>query len=127
RTLASTHARFGGLLRQRTIREDVDPHLAAALDVPIDRDTGGFDLAVGHVAVLQRLDAVLAEVNLGAALGEALPLRRVALPPLHLAWDEHVSALRLLIGLWLSDLRSAGGSRFTRSTCLLRARKSGVE
>src|SRR2546430_11374243 len=46
-----------GLLGQRPVRVDGDPHLAATADVPGHRDPGRLDLAVGHVGVLQCLDA----------------------------------------------------------------------
>src|SRR4051794_9582121 len=43
--LAGAHARLRRLLRDRLVREDVDPDLAAALDVTGHRDSGGLDLA----------------------------------------------------------------------------------
>ena len=61
RALAGTHAGLGRLLGQRTVRVDVDPHLAATLDVPGHGDTGGLDLAVGDVGRLEGLDAVVTE------------------------------------------------------------------
>src|SRR6185503_6624324 len=70
RTLTGTHAGFGRLLGQRTVREDVDPHLAATLDVPVDGDTSGLDVPVGDVGVLQCLDAVVAEAPRRAAAGD---------------------------------------------------------
>src|SRR3954447_8934277 len=71
RALALAHAGLGGLLRVRLVGEDVDPDLAAALDLARHRDTGSLDLAVGHPAVLQRLDAVVAELHGRLALGLA--------------------------------------------------------
>src|SRR6202044_3934045 len=59
RTLARAHAGLGRLLGDGPVRVNVDPHLAATPDVPVDGDTGGFDLPVGQVGRLQRLDAVL--------------------------------------------------------------------
>ena len=59
--LAGTHAGLGRLLGDRLVGEDVDPHLAAALDGAGHGDTGGLDLAGGQPARLERLDAVLAE------------------------------------------------------------------
>src|SRR3954452_12405261 len=67
RTLTGTHAGFGRLLGQRTVRVDVDPDLAATLDVAGHGDTSGLDLSVGHVGRSQRLDADLAERHFGAA------------------------------------------------------------
>src|SRR6202011_3228837 len=96
RTLARTHPGFGGLLGQRTIREDVDPHLAATLDVPVDGDTSGLDLTVGDVGVLQRLDAVVAEAHRRAAAGNPALARVVLLAVLDSAGNQHDSALRTL-------------------------------
>src|SRR6185437_879643 len=48
RALAGAHAGLRGLLRRRLVREDVDPDLAAALDLARHRDAGRFDLAVRH-------------------------------------------------------------------------------
>src|SRR5215213_4808049 len=64
--LAGTHARLGRLLRHRLVREDVDPHLAAALDGAGHRDTGGLDLTCAEPARLERLDPVLTEGELGS-------------------------------------------------------------
>src|SRR5437868_12071034 len=51
RALALAHARLGRLLRERLVGEDVDPDLAAALDLARHRDPGGLDLAVGYPTV----------------------------------------------------------------------------
>src|ERR1700722_12220883 len=96
RTLARTHAGFGRLLGQRTVREDVDPHLAATLDVPVDRDTSGLDLPVGDVGVLQRLDAIVTEAHRRPAAGDATLPGVVLLAVLDLAGNQHDSALRAL-------------------------------
>src|SRR3954451_23481026 len=64
RALAGAHARLGRLLRERLVREEVDPDLAAALDLARHRDTSRLDLPVGDPAVLHRLDAVVAELHL---------------------------------------------------------------
>src|SRR5690606_5326988 len=89
RALTGTHTGLGRLLREGTVREDVDPHLAAAADVPGHGDTRGLDLAVGHVSVLKRLDAVIAEHHAGAALGHSATARPVLLAVLDLARDQH--------------------------------------
>src|SRR5262249_56652557 len=73
RALAGAHAGLGGLLGQRAVGVDVDPHLAASLDVPGHGDTSRLDLAVGDVVSLDRLDAEVAERQAGAALGGATP------------------------------------------------------
>src|SRR5690606_28256240 len=87
RALAGTHAGLGRLLRDRTVGVDVDPHLAATLDVAGHRDTGRLDLPVGDVGRLERLDAVVAERDLGAALGGPRPARVVLLAVLDATRD----------------------------------------
>src|SRR6185503_16614101 len=96
RTLTGTHAGFGRLLGQRTVREDVDPHLAATLDVPVDGDTSGLDLPVGDIGVLERLDAIVAEAHRRPAAGDAALPGVVLLTVLDLAGNQHDSALRVL-------------------------------
>src|SRR5918999_1410393 len=61
--LAGAHAGLGRLLGVRLVREDVDPDLAATLDLARHGDTGGLDLAGGEPAVLERLEPVLAELD----------------------------------------------------------------
>ena len=51
--LALAHAGLGRLLRDRLVREDPDPDLAAALDVARQRHARGLDLPVGDPARLQ--------------------------------------------------------------------------
>src|SRR2546430_8083977 len=97
-----------GLLGQRPVGVDGDPHLAATADVPGHRDPGRLDLAVGHVGVLQCLDAVLAERHPGAALRVAVPVRPVLLAVRGPARDEHASAL---LGHGCDRGLAAGGPR----------------
>src|SRR5688572_1971667 len=59
--LARAHAGLGRLLGDGLVREDVDPDLAAALDVTGHRDSSRLDLAGGDPPGLEGLDAVLAE------------------------------------------------------------------
>src|SRR3982751_474890 len=89
RTLTGTHAGFGRLLGDRAVREDVDPDLAATLDVTGHRDTSGLDLSVGHVGRSQRLDAELAERHLGAARRLSCASWVVLLAVLDLAGNQH--------------------------------------
>src|SRR5690606_320247 len=89
RALAGAHAGLGGLLRERAVREHVDPDLAATLDVPGHRDTRRLDLAVREVRRREGLDAVLAEADLRAAGRLATARRVVLLAELDFAWDEH--------------------------------------
>src|SRR5690349_15076663 len=63
RALAAAHAGLGRLLRERLVREQVDPDLAAAADLAGHRDAGRLDLPVGDPAGLERLDPVLAELH----------------------------------------------------------------
>src|SRR3712207_5999769 len=98
RTLTGTHAGLGRLLGERTVRVDRDPDLAATADVPGHGDTGGLDLPVGDVRRLEGLDGVLTEVDLGAALRTAGPARVVLLAVLDAPGDQHVSALRRVLG-----------------------------
>src|SRR5258705_4999791 len=71
RALAGAHAGLGRLLGDGLVGIDVDPHLAAALDLAGHRDSRRFDLAVGEPAGVERLDAVLAELHLGLAARDA--------------------------------------------------------
>src|SRR5689334_23208371 len=89
RTLTGTHAGFGRLLGQRPVREDVDPDLAATLDVPVDGDTSGLDLPVGDVGVLQRLNAIVTEAHRCTAAGDATLPRVVLLTVLDLTGNQH--------------------------------------
>ena len=71
RALAGAHAGLGRLLRHGLVREDVDPDLAATLDLAGHRDSCGLDLAVGDPAGVERLQPVLAELHGRAALRQA--------------------------------------------------------
>src|SRR5690606_28770984 len=66
-TLAVTHTDFGRLLGDRLIGEHTDPDTATALDVTVDRTTGGFDLTGGQAATVGGLEAEFAERDLCAA------------------------------------------------------------
>src|SRR5207244_1220761 len=65
--LAVAHADFGRLLRDRLVREHADPDAAAALDVARHRPAGSFQLPRRQPAAGGRLEAELAERDLGAA------------------------------------------------------------
>src|SRR5687768_6727689 len=87
--LALAHARLCGLLRHRLVREDADPHLAAALEAAREGDAGRLDLAVGHPPRLQRLQPVLAEGQGGPALGLALHVAPLGLAVLDALGHQH--------------------------------------
>src|SRR5439155_12149275 len=61
RALARAHAGLGRLGRDRLVREDSDPDLAAALDVARHRDPGRLDLPGVDPGRRERLQAELAE------------------------------------------------------------------
>src|SRR5207237_1295511 len=89
RALALAHPRLGRLLRERLVGEDVDPDLAAALDLARHRDPGGLDLAVRQPALLERLDPVVAGVHGRLALGQAATASPVVLAVLGLLGEQH--------------------------------------
>src|ERR1700760_788479 len=61
--LAGAHARLSRLLGEALVGEDVDPDLAAALDLARHRDTSRLDLAVRDPAGVESLEAVVAELD----------------------------------------------------------------
>src|SRR4051812_49631550 len=90
--LTGTHAGLGRLLREGLVREDVDPHLAAALDLAGHRDSGGLDLAVREPALLEGLDPVLAELDLGLPARQPAAPATVLLAVLDALRGEHLAA-----------------------------------
>src|SRR5438445_4691475 len=87
--LARSHACLGRLLGDGLVREDVDPDLPAALDVAGHGDSGRLDLPGGHPRGLEGLDAVVAEVDLRPALGQARSAPALLLAVLDLARHQH--------------------------------------
>src|SRR5204863_4822148 len=63
RALARAHARLGRLLREALVREDVDPDLAATLDLARHRDTSRLDLAVRDPPAVDGLESVIPELH----------------------------------------------------------------
>src|SRR6516165_10648673 len=110
RALPLPHAGLRGLLGERLVREDVDPHLPAALDLARHRNTSGLDLPVGDPAVLERLDAVLAELHGGLALRLAAPTTAVHLAELRLPGQQHQSSafLRRVVGFFAGAASASG-------------------
>src|SRR5262245_16938448 len=89
RALARPHPVFGGLVRNGLVVEDVDPDVAAALDLARHRDSGSLDLAVGDPAVFERLDPEVAELHVRLALGLAATASPLELPVLGLLGKQH--------------------------------------
>src|SRR5204862_1771113 len=88
RALAGAHPRLGRLLRVRLVREDVDPDLAATLDLAGHRDTGGLDLPVGHPAGVERLQAEVTVLDGDLAPGGAAPAAAVVLTECGSTWEQ---------------------------------------
>src|SRR5437588_412741 len=91
RALPRSHPRLGRLLGERLVGIDIDPDLAAALDLAGHRDSGGLDLPVGEPAGVQRLDPVLAELHLGLAAGEPAAPATVLLAVLDALGAQHLA------------------------------------
>src|SRR5690606_36377282 len=89
RTLALTHTHFSRLLGHRQIRENPDPHAALALHLAGDRAASRFDLASGDALWLGCLQGILAEHQIGAALGNAMDTALVSLAELGLLRLQH--------------------------------------
>src|SRR5689334_7875669 len=89
--LARAHAGLGGLLGDGLVGEDVDPDLAATLDVAGHGDSGGLDLAVRDPSRFEGLDAEVAEVHARATLGEPGHPATLGLAVANLAGHQHRS------------------------------------
>src|SRR5581483_10546349 len=89
RALAGAHARLGRLLREALVGEDVDPDLAAALDLARHRDPGRLDLAVRDPAGVEGLEPVVAELDCGLAARVTGATAAMHLAELGLLRHEH--------------------------------------
>src|SRR6266508_4321718 len=89
RAFAGAHAGFGRLLRHGLVGKDIDPDLAASLDMAGHGDTGSLDLAIRHPAGLERLETEVAEVHLLLALGHASHASALLLAELGLLRQQH--------------------------------------
>ena len=97
--LAFTHTGFGRLLGDRLVREQPDPHFAAALDRAGHGHAGRFDLPVGDPAAGERLQPEVAESDSGAAPGLAGHAAALLLPVLDLLRHHHGGLLSFRLGL----------------------------
>src|SRR6185312_13585545 len=89
RALTGAHTGLGGLLGERLVGIHVDPDLSATADLAGHGDSSSLDLAVGEPAGVERLQAVLAELNLGLATAEAVSPAAVLLAVLDAFGGEH--------------------------------------
>src|SRR5216683_6271643 len=112
RAFALAHARFGGLLGERLVRENPDPQFSPALDEPRDRHARRFDLPVGDPRAFHGLQSVLAERQIPAAPSLAVAAAAHLLSVLHLLRHQHRCVLASLISLTATRLRHRGGFAF---------------
>ena len=87
RTFTGTHAGLGRFSRYRLIRENLDPDLAAALDVTRHGDTSCLDLTVRDPSRLEGYEAILAMANRIAAMSLALHTATELLAILSTLWN----------------------------------------
>src|SRR5512142_1121158 len=115
RAFAGAHPSLGRLLREALVGEDVDPDLAAALDLARHRDAGGLDLAVRDPAAVDRLQAVVAELHRRLPLRVAATAAAMDLAELRLLRHQHQlspSCFFLVARFGFSAVASAGCSCF---------------
>src|ERR1043166_4568974 len=91
RALARAHAHFRRLLRHRNVREHANPDAAGALHVAGDGAASRLDLAGVDALRLQRLQAILAEIERGAGFGGAVDAALVLLAELGACRLKHGS------------------------------------
>src|ERR1700687_1359949 len=103
--LAFAHARLGGLLGERFVRENPDPQFSAALDEPRNGHARRFNLPVGDPRAFHGLQPVLAARQISAAPGLAIAAAAHLFPVLHLLRHQHRSVLASLISLTAPQLR----------------------
>ncbi len=94
RAFTFTHPGFRRAGGDGLVWEDADPDLTLTLKGAVDRDTAGFDLAVGHPSAVESLKAEVTEGNSGSALGISRSASAVALAELGSFWHQrHGSVL----------------------------------
>src|ERR1051325_421165 len=87
--LSLSHTGFRRLLRNRFIREEADPHFAAALDGAGHGDARRFDLPRRDPGHFHRLQPVLAEGDVRAAPRLSSAASALLLSVLDLLWHHH--------------------------------------
>src|SRR5262245_50085153 len=87
--LALAHPSLGGLLRDRLVRKNPDPDLAASLEAPGEGHARGLDLAVRDPARLERLEAVFTEGQGRSTLGLAPHATALGLPVFDALGHQH--------------------------------------
>src|SRR4029078_1212049 len=100
--------------RDRLVREDPDPDVAAAFHEARHRAARRLDLSRREIAALERLEAVLAERDAVAALREPAIAALELLPELGSLWLHHGRLLSRASRALLLRTRSVGGF-FARS------------
>src|SRR5439155_21330648 len=119
RALSRAHPGLSRLLRDRLVREDVDPDLAATADLARHRDSGRLDLPVRHPAVLKRLQAEVARLHPRLALREAAAAATLIFAVFRLLRKQHLDLVALLVVLLR---RALGGGLCLGRGSLLRRR-----
>src|SRR5947209_7586491 len=104
RAFPRAHPRLGRLLREALVGKDVDPDLAAALDLAGHRDPGRLDLAVGDPAGVERLEPVVTELDGRLAARVAAAAAAMHLAELGLLRHQH-RLLAVLLRLTRAALR----------------------
>src|SRR4029077_21056242 len=110
--------------------EDRDPALAATADLARHRDTCGLDLPVGDPAVLERLQAELAELHRLVPLRHPGAAAALLLAVLETAWEEHQASpspgVTGASGAGASTGASTGGASTGGASAAGRAERSGA-
>jgi hypothetical protein len=89
RRFAFSHSRLCGFLRERLIREDLNPDFPTSPNVSGDRDTRGLDLPIRDPSWFDRLESVFAKRDLVTTRRGALHPAPVLLSELHASWHQH--------------------------------------
>jgi hypothetical protein len=89
RALPGSHPGLRGLLGEGLVGIDVDPHLAATLDLSRHRDSSGLDLTVGKPSGVQRLQPVVAKLDLDLPARHPGSSASVMLAEFDALWREH--------------------------------------